>query len=424
MNNTTRILQTVALLTISSFCSACAYWRIDPDHFLIRSDVIQSVEQEKEILAKAKVGWTTDGRVRVLYVSGTPYERGYQHGVLLRKEVQDNLTTMYKKVLNKFRFEELLEESYERQRPYIPQEYIDEMHGLAHGARIPLKVVHAIHALPEITEWGGKKKLKKVIKDMMEGVYGTSCSNFAAEGVATADGKMYTVRVLDWGLHKLSKLHEYPLVTVNVPEKGIPSANVGWIGFLGAVSGMNAQGITLGEMGYGDPEGETMRGKPMPFLLRDVLSYSKNLGDVRRLISESVGTNSFVFLMSDGKSYESELYIRDRNRFEIHKAGEDLKDDKRSFPGIGGVVYGGHYQDKMTQVLSEKRGAITPENIMNEVIPYIAMPSNFQNVLYEPRGLQLWFNNAKSPTERAAEQPYSHFDFGKELNEFAPNFSK
>jgi hypothetical protein len=81
---------TLSAVTLSTL-SGCGYLRIDPNHFLIRSDVIQSVEQEKEILAKAKVGWTEDGKVRVLYVSGSPYERGYQHGVLLRKEVQDNL---------------------------------------------------------------------------------------------------------------------------------------------------------------------------------------------------------------------------------------------------------------------------------------------------------------------------------------------
>lgn len=410
----------LSLVIISTLTSACGFWRIDADHFLIRSDVIQSVEQERAIVSKGKVGWTEDGRVRVLFVSGTAYERGYQHGALLREEVRDNLLTMYKKVLNKFRYEELLEESYERQRPFIPQEYIDEMHGLAHGARIPLKVVHGIHALPEITEWGGKKKLKKVIKDMMEGVYGTSCSNFAANGTATADGKMYTVRILDWGLHKLSKLHEYPLITVSIPEQGIPSANVGWVGFLGAVSGINAQGITLGEMGYGDPEGETMRGQPMPFLLRDILSYTSNLSEVRARIQGTPGTNSFVFLMSDGKNYDAELYIRDRTRFEVHKPGEDLKDNKHSFPAISNIVYGGHYSDKMSESLSQKRGLLTPENIMREVIPYIAMPSNFQNVVYEPLGLQLWVNNAKSPSERAAEQPYSFFDLNKALRELAP----
>lgn len=405
-----RTIYLIGLIAISVHFTACAYLRIDPDHFLIRSDVIESVEHERAIVSKAHLDWTDDHRIRVLYVSGTPYERGYQQGALLRKEVQDNLLSMYEKLLDKFHFEELLYESYERQRPFIPQEYIDEMHGLAHGARIPLKVVHAIHALPEITEWGGKRKLKKVIKDMMKGVYGSSCSNFSATNSATSDKTMYTVRVLDWGLHKISKLHEYPLITVTVPDNGIPSANIGWVGFLGAVSGMNAQGITLGEMGYGDPEGETMRGTPMPFVLRDVLTYAKNLRQVRKIITKHPGTNSFVFLMSDGKNNSSELYIRDRNRFEVHRPGEDLKDDKMSFPALKDIVYGGHYDDRMQESLSTNRGSITPEMIMNEIVPHIAMPSNFHNVIYEPRGLQFWVNNAKGPKQRAAEQPYSHFN--------------
>jgi hypothetical protein len=294
------------------------------------------------------------------------------------------------------------------------------MHGLAHGARLPLRVVHGIHALPEITEWGGKKRYKQLVKDMMAGVYGTSCSNITASKSATPDGTMYTVRILDWGLHKISKLHEYPLVTVNVPEKGkgIPSANIGWIGFLGAISGMNAEAITLGEMGYGDPDGETMRGKPMPFLLRDVLTNAKNLADVRKIIKESTPTNSFVFLMSDGKTGQSELYLRDPFRFEVHKPGKDLEDKGNKFPAIPGVLYGGHYQDKMTSKLNETKGAITPEVLMKDVIPYIAMPSNFQNVVYEPKGLQFWFNNAKGPKDRAAEQEYSHYNFGVGLKEF------
>lgn len=416
-----KLVALAAICLTASSTSGCGYLRIDPDHFLMRSDVIQSVEQEQAILSKAKVGWTEDGRARVLFVSGTPYERGYQHGKLLREEVRDNLLYLYDKVLEKYHFEELLAESYERQRPYIPQEYIDEMHGLAHGARLPLKVVHGIHALPEITEWGGKKRYKKIIKDMMDGVLlGTSCSNFCASPAATADGKTYTVRILDWGLHKLSKLHEYPLITVTVPEKGhgVPSANIGWIGFLGAVSGMNAEGITLGEMGYGDPEGETMRGKPMPFVLRDVLTYAHNLAEVRKIIKESEATNSFVFLMSDGKTGKSELYLRDRNRFEVHKPGEPLEDKGNKFPPISGLLYGGHYQDKMTEKLTQTRGQLTPEVIMKDVIPYIAMPSNFQNVLYEPRDLKVWFTNAKGPKDRAAEQPYTYFDFKTALESF------
>jgi hypothetical protein len=181
---------------------------------------------------------------------------------------------------------------------------------------------------------------------------------------------------------------------------------------------MNAEGITLGEMGYGDPEGETMRGTPMPFVLRNVLTYSKNLADVRKIIKSSPPTNSFVYLMSDGKNNTSELYVRDPFRFDVHKPGTLLKDRDNTFPAIPNILYGGHYQDRMTKVLTEKRGEITPEVIMKDVIPFIAMPSNFQNVIYEPKGLQVWFNNAKGPKESAAGQPYSYFNLKKALESF------
>jgi hypothetical protein len=171
-------------------------------------------------------------------------------------------------------------------------------------------------------------------------------------------------------------------------------------------------------MGYGDPEGETMRGRPMPFVLRDVLTNAKSLKDVRKIIKEAPPTNSFVFLMSDGKTGDAELYIRDRYRFETFKAGKDLEDKSKIFPAIPGIVYGGHYQEKMTSKLGETRGTMTPEIIMKEVIPYIAMPSNFQNVLYSPNDLSFWFTNAAGPKARAAEQPYTFYDFKAGLKSF------
>ncbi len=404
-------------LPFFALLAGCGYLRIDPFHYLVRSDVIDSVEKHNEVISKAKLGWTDDHKVRVIVVRGTPYERGYQQGVLLRKEIQVNLGAMYKNALKTFQSEELFEEVYERMRPFISQEYIDEMHGLAHGAKIPLRTVHFIHILPELTEWGGKKRLREVIHQMMEGAIVPSCSNLACEAASTPDKNLYTVRVLDWGLHKISKLHEYPLITISIPDKGIPSANIGWVGFIGAVSGINAQGITLGEMGNGDTPNETLRGKPMPFLLRDVMTYAKNLKDVHRIIKTSPGTNSFAFLMSDGKTGKSELYIKDPDRFLSFEQGESLKDDRKNLPGIKDVLYAGHFDMKMHEVLSKYRGHLTPELLMKEIIPQIAMKSNFQNVVYDPKHLKFWFNNAKSKDLPAWGQPYTFFDFGKALRE-------
>jgi hypothetical protein len=410
----------------------CGLLRIDPWHFLIRSPHITSVEQEKEIVSRAQLEWSKDQRIRVLYVKGNAYERGYQHGVLLRDGVADNLGYIYKQALRKFHFEELFSEVYERMRPYIPQDYIDEMHGLAHGARVPLKLVHAIHILPSIGEWGGRRNISKVIKKMIRGDLGTSCSNVAVGKEATLDGSIYAVRILDWGMHRISKLHQYPLITIGVPDDGIPYCNIGWVGFLGAVSGMNAEGITLGEMGYGDPPNEKLEGVPMPFMLRDVLDKAKNLADVRRIIQESPPTSSFGFLMTDGKTSEAELYVRDPDRFRVFGPNQDLYDerqDKRGnikkefFPARSGTVYGGHFEDKMAEQTKIYNGQFTPELLMEKVIPAMVMKSNFQNVVYDPKRLRFWVNNAKSRKISAQHQPYTFFDFGLALAKFQGELS-
>ncbi len=388
----------------------CGLLRIDPYSVFIRSERIQTPEQEAAIVAKARLDWTADGRIRVIYLKGTPYERGYQHGALLREEIQRNLTYLYDRAIAKFHFKELFSEAFERARPYIPETYMEEMHGLAHGSKLPLHLIHHIHILPEMGEWGGKKHIKKVVKQMMDMELGTSCSNFCAFGSATKNNEFLTVRVLDWGLHRISKLHKYPLIAIHRPDTGIPFANIGWVGFIGAISGMNAEGITLGEMGYGNPDGETLGGKPMPFLLRDVLQQAHNLGDVRRLIQESAPTCSYIYLMSDGKTKEAELYIRDTSRFLVVKPEERLQDRNNDLKSIEDTVYGGHFKDRMQETLTKNHGKITAELIMREVIPFIAMPSNFQNVIYDSVNLRFWVANAANASERAAEQPYTEFD--------------
>ena len=414
-------------LASSSILSGCGIFRIDPWHVLVRSPYITSEEQEREIMSRAKLSRTEDERIRVVFVSGTPYEMGYQHGKLLREEVNDNLGYIYDQALRKFHFQELFAEVYERMRPHIPQKYIEEMHGLAHGARMPLHVVHHLHILPSIGEWGGKREIGEILKQMMSGELGTSCSNLAGSAAATKDGNIYAVRILDWGLHRISKLHKYPLLTVGVPNEGNPYCNIGWCGFLGAVSGINAQGITLGEMGYGDPPNEILEGKPMPFMLRDVLEDANNLADVRTIIGESKPTASFGFLMTDGKTSEAELYVRDPDRFVSFPPDHEIVDvraDRKGkikeefFPSRPGTVYGGHYGDVMANLLAEYNGHLTPELLMDTIIPKMVMKSNFQNVVYDPKRLRFWVNNAKSKSVSAKNQPYTLFEFGRELKKF------
>ena len=416
-------LKTVVGAACAPALSSC-FWRIDPFHVLIRSDRIDSLEQEEAIVAKARLEWSADQRVRVLYVRGSAYERGYQHGKLLRKEVQENIGYIYRRALQKFRSKELFAEAYERMRPFMSEDHLDEMHGLAHGSRMPLEVIHHVHVLADIGEWGGKKRLGKLLKQMLNGELATSCSNIAANASATKDGKMYVVRILDWGLHRISKLHEHPLLVVGVPDNGIPYLNIGWVGYLGAISGMNAEGITLGEMGYRNPPNETLSGVPMPFLLRDVLSQAHNLADVRKIIGGAVGSNSYLFLMTDGKTEEAELYVKDRDRFLIFHPNQEIRDEKEHLPPIQDTVYGGRYNDRLTDRLNHYHGQLTPELFMEELIPHFAMESNFQNVIYEPKSLKIWVANARNTSTKATEGPYTVFDFKQALESYGVSTKK
>ena len=398
--------------------AGCGLQRLDRWSVLFRSDVIQNFADEAKVLQKAHLEWTPDQNVRVLYVKGSGYERGYQHGALLRDEIRINLGYLYRQALRKFPIPELFDEVFERMRPFIPQEYCEEMRGLAHGARLPLSMIHHIHVLPDIGEWGGKKRLVKIAKGMINGdaieTWGTTCSNFGFSKSASSDNGFYAVRVLDWGLHRISKLHKFPLITIGVPENGNTYANIGWVGFLGAVSGMNAKGITLGEMGYGDPAGETLNGIPMTFLLRNVMTYASNLKEAQKILKEAPGTNSYVFLMSDGKTEESEMYIKDPSRFLVFKPGMEVADKNAKkdvkLPAIKDLIYGGHYMDKMTDLFTNHKSELNPEYVMKSVIPNIAMPSNFQNVIYDPKNLRFWVSNAPDSQTRAADAPYTFFD--------------
>ena len=102
-----------------SGCIAYRYLTLDLNHVLLRSDVIDSFEKEREIVSKAKLTTTADGRIRVLFTRGNAYERGYQQGYLLRKEVHDNMGYLWDRALSKFKSEELFAEAFERMRPFM-----------------------------------------------------------------------------------------------------------------------------------------------------------------------------------------------------------------------------------------------------------------------------------------------------------------
>src|SRR5262249_9169501 len=156
---------------------------------------------------------------------GTYREMGLAHGKLLAKATAEDAEAFLdhwcvgggkEKVEN-------LRKIYQTFEPFLPERYKEEMAGLAEGSGVPLERLQLLHAIPERFH----------------------CSGAAAMAAATKDGKLYHTRSLDYALNigNNKRAQENALLILWEPPDGHPYAAVSWGGFLGCVSGMNAQGI-------------------------------------------------------------------------------------------------------------------------------------------------------------------------------------
>jgi isopenicillin-N N-acyltransferase-like protein len=356
-----------------------------------------------------------DNRITVLYVSGTPYEMGYEHGRLLAeqvrgtiRDVQDGADKFLPKELRNSKLishrdkdeiiDELLDRAWHMMARYTPREDIEEMAGLAAGSGIPLDKIHRMHAIPDVGE--------------------TSCSGLVAKGSATRDGHVYQLRILDYGAN--FNLQRRPLITVYRPttESANAYVTIGWVGFVGAISGVNEKGVALSEMGFGNPPGETLAGTPMPFLLKNVLRYADTAGEGAAVIRAAHRTNSYVYFLGD-KHNDPIGMITSAQRCHAWHANERdaLEVAGQSMPQFHDVVYGGHYEEKQAQLVRDLQGRFDVSTIQ-ELARQIAMKSNLHTVIYDLTADKIWVANRKD-TVRAVDRSYVEFSLADGWNKSA-----
>ncbi len=215
---------------------------------------------ERRVLARHGKGRLEmrDG-TRVLFLQGTPEEMGAQHGTLMKKEVHHLVERILYGVgvgssLAKGRwFFGEIEEAQARLQPFMDARYLREMDALAAAAGVRIEEVRLANFFPELFH----------------------CSGFALFGDATAGGRMFHGRILDY--LKGVGLEQNACVIVVQPDEGHAWVNVGYAGFIGSVTAMNEKHIAIGEMG-GRGEGH-WDGKPMAQLMREVMEKASTIDE-------------------------------------------------------------------------------------------------------------------------------------------------
>lgn len=353
---------------------------------------------DSRTIARCGQGWleVIDG-YPVLHLQGTPYEMGFQHGALLKEEVRANLNN----VLNVKGSEKLvvagplslgprnaIDAIIKVEEPFVPKKYFEEMQGLADGAGIDVADVRAGNFIPELFH----------------------CSGFAVMNSATQDGTLYHGRVLDyaidWGLQ------EHAVLVVAEPKYGIPFVNITYAGFIGSVTGMNAEHVSIGEMGGGGLG--HWEGVPMTLLVREALERADSLRAAIKVFRGNPRTCQYYYVIADGETNQAVGMEASWDTFSVIRPGQSHPLLPKPVPDCVLLSAGGRYEELVKRAQSG-RGQFTAEDALHLMDRPVAMDSNLHNVLFEPKTTRLWIANASPDKRPAAEQPYHQFQLSELL---------
>jgi len=334
---------------------------------------------------------------RVALLEGSPLEVGFQHGKLLAAEarrVADSVlyvAGLYYTVTKREWFLDTLRGALARLEPHVPQEYWDEVQGLANGSGLAPEEARLASVFPELFH----------------------CSGFALFGKATAGGRLLHGRVLDY-MTELGLQRE--AVVFVVKKKGaIPFANVGYAGFIGSVSGMNAEQVAFGEMG-GKGEGQ-WDGTPMAILMRMGLERAKTLDDAIRIFREAKRTCEYYYVISDGKGPSAVGVAATPDRIEFVKPGE--AHPRLPAPVDDAVLLSaGTRLQELVKAVKAKHGQFDEKAAIELMKRPVAMRANLHNVLFVPQDLVFHVANAKGRSP-ACDQPYVRYSLRDLLDEMA-----
>jgi len=251
--------------------------------------------------------------VRILHVSGTPRQMGRQCGALtgdmIERVLHKSIAIFMAAGLPKPLVHKLVDTCWERLRPYAPARYLDEIAGIAEGAQengaeLTENDIHRLVTMTNLDLFRRDERFAEMLGPdaasmlgLLDGVPALSCTMFAVWGERTEDGKVFSMRNLDWVSQ--AGIHEERLVTVYRPEGRNAFASIGYAGGVGCLAGMNERGITLSQVGAFCTQ-EELDGIPWVFMARQVLEESDTLDEAASIVHSATHTIGYNYLIANG----------------------------------------------------------------------------------------------------------------------------
>lgn len=241
-------------------------------------------------------GWTAKRGVQLVYLAGTPEEIGAQHTALLYDRMTEN--------------ERVLWDGFAQMVPFAPARTLMFDYGrvryrdLTAGfpdARLRELVAEANAFVPDpyASELPTFQRMVTLhaLYDIALGFEHSpllGCTAFGLGPEATADGHALFARAFDF---EAAEVFDADKAVFVVHENGkIPFVSVAWPGFVGVVTGMNAEGVALAVHG-GRAREPSANGVPVAFSLRETLAGARDTSEaVAILTGQPVMVSHIVFV--------------------------------------------------------------------------------------------------------------------------------
>ncbi|RLD51201.1 MAG: peptidase C45 [Bacteroidetes bacterium] len=234
-----------------------------------------------------------------LYIEGNAFERGVYNGKLtaeLGKKQEDAFVEEIKKMIPSQRllnFMKYMTAWFNRNMDeYVPQEYLEEIYGVSESASKDYLYIGDNYS--RILNYHAAHDIGHAVQNVAK----VGCTSFSCNHSKSADGHLIIGRNFDFYVG--DKFAEDKIVTFYNPNKGYKFVEITWGGFIGTVSGMNDQGLTV-TLNAAKSEIPFSSADPISLIAREILQYAGNINEAFEIAKKRKSFVSEAIMIGSAK---------------------------------------------------------------------------------------------------------------------------
>ncbi|MFN3197359.1 MAG: C45 family autoproteolytic acyltransferase/hydrolase [Bradymonadia bacterium] len=404
----------------------------------MRQRLIQVEHGPKGSLQMEGASARRHGGIHLLHLSGGPYDRAFQHGTLLRRQIPEGPLPLFNRYLEIFLKQSrartmapvILEWLQRRVIPRIEGQFSPRLRasiaGMADGSGVPESEVSAAYAMPEamlaLVARYGRITGKSIA---LPPIYG--CTTAIAGPTKTVRKQLLHARNFDFfGMDRWSA---HPVVAFHTPEEGLRHVSVTSAGIVGGgITAMNEKGVVctvhqhfprelnFDGLSVGEPAEEVVRLANSVEEAVAVLDQHQTIGTWTYLISDRNGAVAYemsamgrrvVPMTDDLLGYANVMMHPDLHTAELEFYTPYVRANHARLVRVQQLLRSREKHDEggMVEILSDRYDEVSGGNVAFG--PTIASVLAAASVVFRPADCRLWVSSGAAPT---CYGPYVGFD--------------